>query len=152
MMGSTLEFSTSECSALAAWGNGVVPVPVRFACTRAPYSSGRMRKFTIHLWNQAPLSARVAISPIVAAASAPPRVPKGLSVLEPIYGLPGFSGAFIPDSTRKAVKYAWYRTSEWQYAARSRPFRIYRNVGSNTSVRPDEPPFWTSWYSETEVM
>src|SRR6202023_118942 len=101
----------------------------------------------IHLWNQAPLSSRVAISPIVPTASELPSVPKGFSVLEPIYGLPGFSGVFNPDSTRKAIKYAWYRTSEWQYAARSRPFRIYRNLGSKTSLRPDEPPSCTSRYS-----
>src|SRR6266849_4014287 len=55
----------SLCNAPAAWGCGVVLV--RCACTRAPYSSGRIRRSTIHLWNQAALSARVAISASVPA-------------------------------------------------------------------------------------
>src|SRR5271165_1189470 len=56
MMGRTAELSTSRFSAAAACGMGCWLVSR--ACTRAPYSSGRMRRFTTHLWNQAALSAR----------------------------------------------------------------------------------------------
>src|SRR5437016_12860550 len=102
MMGSTVEFITSLCSAAAACGIGLVLV--FRACTNPPYSSGRNRRSLIHLWNQAALSARVAISASVPAASGPPRVAKAFSVLDPIYGLPGFGGVFMPDKTIKAVK------------------------------------------------
>ncbi len=80
MMGNAADCETSLCRAPAAWGNGFVFVS--FACTNAPYSSGRSRMFTIHLWNQEALSARVAISPIVPATSGPPSVAKPFSVAE----------------------------------------------------------------------